>query len=130
MLHVVCVTNRISDLVTGELSWQTLILATSKFIKSCQADLWFGYASEKHKCSTMSQCRERLWGRPSTDGGTRGQAESERAIRNSPCAQKLMESGDLSMHVKQAIGQKITHQMSHSDWAAWRQQGEKVEPGG
>lgn len=51
VLHVVCVTNRISDLVTGELSWQTLVLVTPKFIKSRQADLWFGYASEKHKCA-------------------------------------------------------------------------------
>lgn len=51
VLHVVCVTNRISDLVAGELSWQTLELATPKFVKSRQADLWFGYASEKHKCA-------------------------------------------------------------------------------
>lgn len=47
MLHVVCVTNRITDLITGELSWQTLVLAASKLIKSRQADLRLGYASEK-----------------------------------------------------------------------------------
>ena len=55
VLHVVCVANGIADLVTGELSWQTLILATSKLIKSRQADLGFGYASGKHKCSAESQ---------------------------------------------------------------------------
>lgn len=55
MLHVVCVTNRIANLVTGKLSRQTLVLATSKFIKRCQADLWFGYASEKHKCGTVAK---------------------------------------------------------------------------
>lgn len=49
VLHVVCVTNRISDVVAGELSWQTLELAAPKFVKSGQADLWFGDASEKHK---------------------------------------------------------------------------------
>lgn len=55
VLHVVCVTHRIAGLVTGELSWQTLILATSKLIKSRQADLGFGHASGKHKCSAESQ---------------------------------------------------------------------------
>lgn len=48
MFHVVCVTHRISVLVAGELPWQTFILATPKLLESCQADLWFGYAPEKH----------------------------------------------------------------------------------
>lgn len=45
VLHVICVTHRISGLVTGELSGHTLILATSKFIKSSQADLRSGHTS-------------------------------------------------------------------------------------
>lgn len=45
MLHVVGITHRISDLLTGELSVHTLILPTSKFIKGRQANLWSWHAS-------------------------------------------------------------------------------------
>lgn len=54
MFHVVCVTDGVTDLVTGQLSWHTLVLATSKFSKSRQADLWLGYTSEKEKSSNMN----------------------------------------------------------------------------
>lgn len=47
VLHVLCVTHRISELLTGELSVHTLILATAKCIKGRQANLWFWHTSEK-----------------------------------------------------------------------------------
>lgn len=78
---MVCVTNRIADLVTGELSWQTFMLATSKFIKRRQTDLWFGYASEKHEWCPMNQCWE---GWQSSD---KAQEAEEKALEAVPILQ-------------------------------------------
>lgn len=104
MFHVVCVTNRIANLVTSELSWQTLILATSKFIKSCQADLWSGYASEKHKCGTISQCCRWGWvmGPLRHWQGARGWEKARGKSERVPIPESLCRVGESSMHMKWA----------------------------
>lgn len=97
MLHVVCVTNRITDLITGELSWQTLVLAASKFIKSRQADLRFGYASEKHECGTMS--REGLWwGRQSTDEAQEVEEKAREKLGIVSVPKSLWRAGVMHAH--------------------------------